>query len=181
MNVSIIVACDENGGIGYENSIPWNIKEDLQHFQKVTINNVIIMGRKTWESIGCKPLKNRVNIVITSQQALLSQTSVYFPSVSKALEALSISEHKNKEIFIIGGEQLYKEAVLQCICKQAYVTHVKHKKQHDYNCDTFFPLELLHKYYTLESSTKWCSTKDGIWEYMFSIYTLIEYNDLLDP
>lgn len=131
MGISLIVAYDEEYGIGRNGSIPWNIKEDQAFFRSVTEDGTVIMGRNTYLSIG-KPLSNRRNIVITKAPIEGVET---FTSLNEALQ-----QSKGK-IFIIGGTRLYTEALRDFseLCEAIYVTQVKGK----YDCDTFFPCELL--------------------------------------
>lgn len=98
-----IFACTQDGIIGVNGKIPWDIKDDLKFFKEQTTDNVVIMGRKTYESIG-KPLPNRDNIVISSRNIDGVKT------VSSLNEALNIAD-KNKTIFCIGGAKLLNEAI----------------------------------------------------------------------
>ena len=118
--INLIVAVDENYGIGKENSIPWELPGDLKYFKEITTSkkrNVVIMGRKTWESIPIKfrPLKDRINIVITSQK---SDFSVYpntyaFKTLGDATKYIQENNYKLQfgDTFIIGGQMLYNEAI----------------------------------------------------------------------
>ena len=104
--ITIIVAVSENFVIGIDNKLPWHISEDLKNFKKVTLNHSVIMGRKTFQSIG-KPLIERRNIVITRDKALkISGVEV----VTNLKDAIDLTSDE-KEIFIIGGEQIYKMAM----------------------------------------------------------------------
>ena len=104
-SITIIVAYTNNLLIGKDNSIPWHISDDLKRFKKLTTGNVIIMGRKTFESIGSKPLPNRTNIVISSKFNTSNSVTVY----KNLIEALN--NHKNEKIFLIGGYSIYKEGL----------------------------------------------------------------------
>ncbi len=104
--ITIIVAASENSVIGYKNALPWNISEDLKHFKKITINHSVIMGRKTFESIG-KPLKDRRNIVISRDKTL----KIEGVEVVNSLDDAIFRTKDQNEIFIIGGEQIYKMAM----------------------------------------------------------------------
>ena len=106
MKISIVVAASENLVIGYKNALPWHISEDLKHFKQITINHSVVMGRKTFESIG-KPLKERRNIVVSRDRTLKIEGAEVVNSLDEA-----IHQTKNEnEIFIIGGEQIYKMAM----------------------------------------------------------------------
>lgn len=104
--ITVIVAVSENLVIGYKNALPWHISEDLKNFKKITTNHSVVMGRKTFESIG-KPLKDRRNIVISRDKALkIAGVEV----VNSLDDAICLTKDEN-EIFIIGGEQIYKMAM----------------------------------------------------------------------
>lgn len=104
-SITVIVAYTSNLLIGKDNSIPWHISDDLKRFKKLTTGNVIIMGRKTFESLGSKPLPNRTNIVISSNLHPNNLVKVY-----KNLNG-AINDHKNQKIFLIGGYSIYKEGL----------------------------------------------------------------------
>ncbi|MEX1112288.1 MAG: dihydrofolate reductase [Candidatus Andersenbacteria bacterium] len=104
--IAIIAALDANGVIGHNNSIPWDIPEERKLFRKLTTGNVVVMGRKTFESIG-KPLPDRINIVVSRTVSSIPGTEVY-PSLEQALEA---AKSYQKDIFIIGGAQIYEQAL----------------------------------------------------------------------
>ena len=104
--ITIIVAASENLAIGDKNGLPWHISEDLRHFKEITINHSVIMGRKTFESIG-KPLKDRRNIVISRDKTL----KIEGVEVVNSLDDAIFRTKDQNEIFIIGGEQIYKMAM----------------------------------------------------------------------
>lgn len=124
--INIIAAIDEKRGIGKEGKLPWYIPEDLKHFKEITTGNTIIMGRKTFESIG-KVLPNRQNIVVSRDQNLQIEGVLVVGSLQEAIEKAE------KEIFIIGGGQIFKEAIF--FADKLYLTLV----EGDYACDAFFP------------------------------------------
>jgi len=88
----------KNRVIGIDNTLPWHYKEDLKHFKELTTGNVIIMGRKTFESIG-KPLPNRINVIISRDISYIADGCEVYSSIE---EAIKDSQKHNKEIFIIG-------------------------------------------------------------------------------
>ena len=139
-DISIIVAVDENGGIGKNGTLPWSLPQDLKHFSKTTIgngNNAVIMGRKTWLSIpeNLRPLKNRLNIVLTRNEELsFPEDTIKAKSLTDALKKCT----KSNEIFIIGGGSIYKEVLEKDIYDKIYLTSVKGV----FNCDTSFPISL---------------------------------------
>src|SRR6185503_6189733 len=101
-----IFAMSENRVIGKNNQLPWHLPADLKHFKKVTLGKPILMGRKTYESIG-RPLPGRCNVVITRDANYQAPGCVVVNSIEKALTATK----ENNEIFIIGGALLYQEAL----------------------------------------------------------------------
>ncbi len=104
--LSIIVAMSRNGVIGKDNAIPWRLPGELALFKRLTMGHPIVMGRKTWESIG-RPLPGRTNLVVTRNPAYAAPGATVVPSLDAALTAASGAT----EIFVIGGAQLYAEAL----------------------------------------------------------------------
>lgn len=134
MNIEMIVAMADNYAIGFKGRIPWHIKADLQHFKKITEGHAVIMGRKTFESIG-KVLPNRFNIIIsstiTNQDDRLNRFALVAPNLDLALK---VCELHYKTVMVIGGASLYNEAMDKA--KKLYVTRVHIIPE---NADTFFP------------------------------------------
>lgn len=127
---SIIVARSRNGVIGKENKLLWHISEDLKRFKSLTLGHPIIMGRKTYESIG-RPLPERQNIIITRNKEFLAPDCVVVGSLEEALEIAS--EKDKEEIFIIGGAEIYKQAFP--LTDRLYITEVNLEVEGD----AFFP------------------------------------------
>ncbi len=127
MKVSVIVAVAENGVIGDKNSLLWHISEDLRNFKRVTSGHPVIMGRKTFESLG-RPLPNRTNVVITRQNITIEGCEVAH-SLDEALAMFPSDE----ELFVIGGAQIFAEALPRA--DRFYLTRV----HHPYEGDTSFP------------------------------------------
>lgn len=126
--ISIVVAISENNAIGKDNQLLWHLPADLKHFKNITTGHTIIMGRKTYDSIG-KPLPNRRNIIITRQKDLnLEGVEV----VNSLEEALSLSKDE-EEVFIIGGAEIYKQSV--AVSHRIYLTRV----HQEFEADAFFP------------------------------------------
>jgi dihydrofolate reductase len=122
----------------------------MRHFRTVTTNapkgkqNAVIMGRKTWESLGCKSLPNRYNIVVS--QTLSPQSHNDITIVSSLDEALQHCENVSIHCaYVIGGARLYAEALEHPQCNKVYITHILHH----YDCDVFFPVDILMKYFSL--------------------------------
>lgn len=126
--ISLIVAHDEQRVIGYENGMPWHLPGDLKYFKEQTMGKPIIMGRKTFESIG-KPLPGRRNIVITRNESYSAEGVEIVASLDEALSLVG----EVPEIMIIGGEQIFRLALP--IADRLYVTVI----HHSFEGDTFFP------------------------------------------
>ncbi len=130
--ITIIVAVAENGAIGKDNRLLWRLSDDLKQFKTLTSGHAVIMGRKTFESIG-KPLPNRTNIVITRQGKVSDDESVLTAnSIEKAIE-LAKEAKGDEEIFIIGGGNIYEQSI--GITDKIILTEVKV----NIDGDTFFP------------------------------------------
>ena len=106
MQTTIIVARSKNGVIGKDGDLPWHLSEDLKRFKSLTTDHAIIMGRKTWDSIG-RPLPNRQNIVITRDSTKKFESATSVPTLAAALEI--VEPHRNP--FIIGGSEIYRLAL----------------------------------------------------------------------
>ncbi len=108
--MAVIVGRSKNNVIGVGNTIPWHVPEDMAFFKRVTMGHPVVMGRKTWESMGRRPLPGRVNIVITSRPELITTEGVKaFTSLQQA--ASFLNKDRLGIWFVIGGDQLYKEAM----------------------------------------------------------------------
>ena len=127
-NMSIIVAVAENGAIGKNNALLWHIREDLKRFKVITTGHPVIMGRNTFLSIG-RPLPDRKNIVITRHPEKELPGCLMAGSLSEAVALCNPEE----EAFVIGGAQIYHEAINRC--DRLYLTRV----HRFYEGDTFFP------------------------------------------
>ena len=126
-HLNLIVAVDAQLGIGVNNTLPWHLKEDLAHFKRVTTGHPIIMGRKTFDSIG-RPLPNRRNIVITRNHAWKHEGVEVASSLDAALKLVD-----GVPSYIIGGAQIFIEALPRA--ERLVVTHL----DKTFHCDTFFP------------------------------------------
>ena len=116
------MAHDLNLGIGRNGKLPWHIPEDMRHFKRTTKGGVVIMGRKTWDSIPMKyrPLPERENIIITRNKEYNAWGGVIAHSLEEALE---IAQKYKKRIYIIGGSEIYNQSIN--VCKYLYITLVK--------------------------------------------------------
>ncbi len=128
MGISLIAALSNNSVIGVKGKIPWELKEDLTHFKETTLGSAIIMGRKTFESIG-KPLAERLNIVMTSNPKGLDGIQ----EVSSIENAIKVGLNFSENIFVIGGQSIY-ETFLP-ISTKMYLTFI----DIEVSGDTFFP------------------------------------------
>ncbi|KAA9332644.1 dihydrofolate reductase [Adhaeribacter soli] len=127
--IALIVAMAENNVIGKNNQLIWHLPADLKHFKNLTTSHPIIMGRKTYESIG-KPLPNRTNIIVTRQQDFKAEGCLVAHSFS---DALMLAQQLDSDIFVIGGAEIYKQALF--LADTIYLTEV----HHEFEGDTIFP------------------------------------------
>lgn len=131
--VSIIVAIDEKRGIGKKNDLLFKIPEDFKRLKTLTNGHPIIMGKKTFDSIG-RILPNRTNIIITRNVEFQFEGAVIAHSLEEGIE-LAEGQKGDDEIFIFGGGQLFKESIEKGLVDRIYLTVVSG----DYDADTFFP------------------------------------------
>lgn len=156
--IAAIVAVDENYGIGYQGQLLEHIPNDLKHFRELTEHNVVVMGRNTWQSLPKKSfprLPNRTNIIVSN--SMLKNTPIEILghlTIAMTLEkAIDYIQAEDKDVFIIGGGQLY--AALLPYCDLIYLTRIL--KKHD-NIDTYFP--------NIEQDSNWkCIDKSVIYNY----------------
>ncbi len=158
--MKLIVAVDKNWAIGKNNRMMWSIPADLKFFRDTTKGSVVIMGRKTLESLPQgQPLTGRVNIVLTRNPDYRVRGAVV---VHSAEEAVKEAEKYDREIYVIGGESIYRKMLP--LCDLAYVTKIDHA----YDADTYFP--------DLDQDGEWQMTKISEeqtcfdLEYYFTVY-----------
>lgn len=135
MKVKLIVAMDLDRGIGKNNDLMWHLPADMKFFKETTLNQIVVMGRKNYESIPerFRPLPQRENVVLTRQKELKAPNCLIFNSIEESLAFYK--NESERTLFIIGGGQIYKEALeLNCI-NEMLITHVNHS----FDADTFFP------------------------------------------
>ena len=158
--MKIIVAADKNWAIGKNNKLMWSIPADMKFFRETTKGNVVIMGRKTLESFPQgQPLKNRVNIVITHDPSYKVKDAVVVHSIEEAVEE---SRKYEREVFVIGGESIYR-AMLP-YCDTALVTKIDYA----YEADTWFP--------NLDEDEEWEMTEEGEEQTCFDLeYAFTKY------
>lgn len=162
--VIAIAAVDNNWGIGRNGDLLVNIPEDKKFFRYITNNSIVIMGRKTWDSLPKKPLPNRENYVITKAPENHSENGAKFITLSDAIQMIENLEI-NSRIFIIGGGQIYKE--LLPYCAMAEITKV----YKDFESDTFFP--------NLDADANWIATGEAPVQYYNEIpYQFFTYENV---
>ncbi|WP_440122760.1 dihydrofolate reductase [Tenacibaculum sp. Ill] len=127
--ITLIAAIAKNNALGKDNDLIWHLPADLKRFKKVTTGHPILMGRNTFESIG-KPLPNRTSIIITRNKNYFIDGCLIANSIEQAIELA-----EGKDAFIIGGAQIYKEALEQSLVDRLDIT-VLH---HEFEADAFFP------------------------------------------
>lgn len=135
MKIAIIVAMDEKRGIGKDNGLLWHLPEDMKFFKNTTTDNIVVMGRKNYESIPEKyrPLPNRENVILTRNKDYKAEGCLVFHSFEDILD--HYVDEEEKTMFIIGGGEIYKLALDKDIVDEMYITKV----EKTYNADTFFP------------------------------------------
>lgn len=142
-NFNIIVAKTYlNNGIGYHKNIPWLLKDDLNYFKNITTTNNIsnqynsvIMGKNTFNSIPNTPLKNRYNIIVSNTLYHTNDDTKYIKYVKTLNNAIEVASKLSDNIYIIGGQQIYSEAINHKLCNKLYITDI----YNNYTCDTYFP------------------------------------------
>ncbi len=133
--VSLIVAATRNQVIGLDNQMPWHLPADLRYFKQRTLGKPIIMGRKTWESLG-RPLPGRLNIVITRQADIALEGAEVFADLDAAIERGQewAAQQGVDEVMVIGGGQLYQQALT--LAQRVYLTRI----ELELDGDTYFPV-----------------------------------------
>jgi dihydrofolate reductase len=139
MIVSLIVAVAENGVIGREGDLPWHLPDDMKYFQRTTRGHCVIMGRRNWESIPLKfrPLKDRTNVVISRQEGYDAPGAVVVGSLEEALALVRLEGEP--EAFVIGGGQIFSEALRKGIVERVYLTRVHAQVAGDVHFPTLGP------------------------------------------
>ena len=150
MSIKIISALSSNRVIGYDGKIPWFIKGELKRFKELTLNHNVVMGRKTFDSIG-KPLPNRINIVMTRDSNFMHEGIEVVSNIDDALNFVK----KSEEVFVIGGSAIYK--IFEPIASSLAITHILK----DFKGDAFFP-EINWGLWEVESEDNFLDEKSGI-------------------
>lgn len=169
----LIVAMDIDGCIGKNNSIPWYLPEDLKHFREITEHSIIIMGRKTFESLPNGPLKNRLNIVISSKlHHTYNYSNVIVTDMIDVFNIIQKYRNKYPKVFIIGGLQIYKLFIKYC--NKLHITYVNVSTINNSTIISFD--KSLLDTFILTDSSEMLTSKNKI-TYMFCTY---ELNDKLN-
>lgn len=135
MQVSLIVAMDSNRGIGKNNDLMWHLPADMNFFKETTKNQIVVMGRKNYDSIPEKyrPLPNRLNVILTRNKDFKAENCLVFNSLNDCLD--HFKDEKERKVFIIGGGEIYKMALDSGRLNEMYITYVNGV----FDADTFFP------------------------------------------
>jgi len=178
----LIAAACENMGIGYKNDLPWELRNEMAYFNRMTqtvenpgsgseLKNAVIMGRRTWDSIPEKfrPLRNRLNIVLTSKPDFKHPNVLSYSGWNEAMKDLATPEKSAQieKVWVIGGNSTYKSAIESPDCHRIYLTRVLK----NFECDVFFP-EFDKSKFTLVNDPnvpQEIQEEDGI-QYHFEIY-----------
>lgn len=133
MILSLIAGIGKNNELGLENKLLWDLPRDMKHFRETTKGHAVIMGQKTFESIG-HPLPNRRNIILTRDMSYTKDGVEVAHSIDEALRLFEITQNKpEEEVFVIGGAEIYKQMIEKA--DRLYITHV----DKEFTADTFFP------------------------------------------
>ncbi len=163
MTISLVVAASENNAIGKNNQLIWHLPNDLKFFKNTTWGFPVIMGRKSFESVN-KPLPGRTNIVITTNPDWKAETVIVVNNLKDAIQ--KAAETNSKQIFIIGGGEIYKQSM--DIADSIYITRV----HADLEGDTFFPL-IDESKWKLTSNQDFEADEKHAYSYSFQIWEKI--------
>lgn len=158
--ISLIAAVGKNNEIGKKNLLLWEMPADMKHFRETTRGHTVIMGENTFRSIG-KPLPNRKNIVVTRDETFKGEGVEVSNDLHKTLDSFTGSK---EEIFIIGGAQIYAQAIKKA--DKLYITYVDGSFP---DADTFFP-EIIPVVWNEIAREKHKKDKENLYDYAFSIY-----------
>ena len=151
MKITLVAAIASNNVIGKENSLPWNIPEDLKRFKQMTSGHTILMGRKTFDSIG-RPLPNRQNIVMTKDENFEQEGIKVINDFDEALELIKES---NEDVFVIGGSKIYE--LFEPVANSLAITRILK----DFEGDAFFP-DINWELWQIEKEEKFFDEKSNI-------------------
>ena len=157
--INIIVAIDKNNAIGKNGDMPWHISTDLKYFKATTLGAAVIMGRRTWQSLGCRPLPKRRNIVVSS-----TLKDAPGAEIASNLEEFIQNWPKDELLFVIGGGEIYKATIKYA--DKLYITHVNCEVE---GADTFFP-EIDRDIWEIESDSGVIVDEGSNLEIIFRVY-----------
>lgn len=172
MTLSLIAGIGKNNELGYKNMLLWDLPRDMKYFRTTTSGHPVIMGRKTFESIG-RPLPNRRNIVITRDTEYKKNGIEIVHSLEEALNLFSPSLDKGRgsgggvEVFVMGGAEIYKQAIEYA--DRLYITHV----DGSFEADTFFP-EIAKNIWTEKNREHYASDEENKYAMDFVIYEKLQ-------
>ena len=158
-NISLIVATDENNGIGLNNKLLCHLPDDLQYFKKITSGHTIVMGRKTYESIG-NPLPNRRNMIMSRNEDFNVNNCETIHSIPDLLKFIPSTE----EVFVIGGESIFTQTITYA--SKIYLTYINYKFQ----ADSFFPIINTNKDWKLAKTIKHDIDEKHKYSFSYLIY-----------
>jgi dihydrofolate reductase len=161
MTLSIIVAISTNNVIGTDNQLPWHLPADLQYFKSLTVDHPILMGRKTYDSIG-RPLPKRTNIVITRDQSFHHDGLQIAHSIDEAIDFCKAKNYY--EVFIIGGDTIYNQTIH--LADKLYITRVD---THIEKGTAFFPLIDMNQFKLISSEERKSDEKNTM-DMIFEVY-----------
>ncbi|WP_078546272.1 dihydrofolate reductase [Litchfieldia alkalitelluris] len=156
--ISLLVAMDKNRLIGKDNLLPWHLPADLAYFKRVTMGHTIVMGRKTYESIG-RPLPGRENIIVTRNPSYKMDGC----TIINSIEAIKNLSDSNDELFVIGGSEIFREVFT--FADRLYITEI----DDEFEGDTYFP-EFSLKDWTLISKDQGKKDEKNPYDYYFCVY-----------
>jgi dihydrofolate reductase len=158
MRISIIAAVASNGVIGWRNALPWHLPADLRYFKRLTLGHHLIMGRKTFESVG-KGLPGRTTIVVTRSKRFSGKGIRCAASIEEAIDSV----RKDEEVFIAGGAQVYEQTL--ALADRMYLTRI----HQEFQGDTYFP-DFDESQWTLASRQDHPSDDEHPYSFSFLVY-----------
>lgn len=165
MSFSMIFAMDRHRVIGLNNAMPWHLPADLGYFMRTTKGHAVLMGRKTFESIGSKPLKNRRNVVITRDKSFTAEGCEVVHTLKDALDL-----YQDDEVFIIGGSEIYRQALP--MTDKIYMTYI----DHEFEGDSYFP-EMAEDEWELVSETPGVLDDRNVFPHSFRVYKRVKHSE----
>lgn len=157
--ISLILAASENHVIGKDNRLLWHLPMDLKYFKNTTMGHPVIMGRKTFDSVGCKPLKGRRNIIVTRQSGFQALGCEVASTIEEAIQIAG----DDPEIFIAGGGEIYRNSL--DLADRIYLTRI----HHTFEGDTFFP-EINTRIWELKSNEDFFADEKNPFNFSFQVW-----------